>query len=52
LSKYPVKDTDVIRGNRVTPDNIQMVKDFDLALAYKQWISYGELLKENHKALN
>ena len=52
VSKYPVKDTDVIRGDRVTPENIQTVKDLDKALAYKRLISYGGLLKEIHKELN
>lgn len=52
VSKYPVKDTDVIRGNKVTDENIQTVKDMDKALAYKRLISYGGLLKEIHKELN
>lgn len=52
VSKYPVKDTDVIRGNKVTPENVQTVKDLDKALAYKRLISYGGLLKEIHKELN
>lgn len=52
ISKYPVKDTDVIRGNKVTPENVQTVKDLDKALAYKRLISYGGLLKEIHKELN
>lgn len=52
VSKYPVKDTDVIRGNEVTPENVQTVKDLDKALAYKRLISYGGLLKEIHKELN
>lgn len=51
VSKYPVKDTDVIRGNEVTFENIQTVKDLDKALAYKRLISYGGLLKEIHKEL-
>ena len=51
VSKYPVKDTDVIRGNEVTPENIQTVKDLDKALAYKRLISYGGLLKDIHKEL-
>jgi len=51
VSKYPVKDTDVIRGNKVTPENVQTVKDLDTALAYKRLISYGGLLKEIHKEL-
>lgn len=52
VSKYPVKDTDVIRGNEVTPENVQTVKDLDKALAYKRLVSYGGLLKEIHKKLN
>lgn len=52
VSKYPVKDTDVIQGNEVTPENVQTVKDLDKALAYKRLISYGGLLKEIHKELN
>lgn len=52
VSKYPVKDTDVIRGNEVTTENIQTVKDLDKALAYKRLISYGGILKEIHKELN
>lgn len=52
VSKYPVKDTDVIRGNEVTTENVQTVKDLDKALAYKRLISYGGLLKEIHKELN
>lgn len=52
VSKYPVKDTDVIRGNEITPENVQTVKDLDKALAYKRLISYGGLLKEIHKKLN
>lgn len=51
VSKYPVKDTDVIQGDKVTPENIQTVKDLDKALAYKRLISYGGLLKEIHKEL-
>lgn len=52
VSKYPVKDTDVIRGDEITPENVQTVKDLDKALAYKRLISYGGLLKEIHKELN
>lgn len=52
VSKYPVKDTDVIRGDKVTPENVQTVKDLDKALAYKRLISYGGLLKEIHRELN
>lgn len=52
VSKYPVKDTDVIRGDKITAKNVQTVKDLDTALAYKRLISYGGLLKEIHKELN
>lgn len=52
VSKYPVKDTDVIKGNKVTPENIETVLDLDNALAYKRLIGYGGLLKEIHKELN
>lgn len=49
--KYPVKDTDVIRGNQMTDENLKTVKDLDAALAYKRLISYGGLLKDIRKEL-
>lgn len=52
VSKYPVKDTDVIKGNKVTEENIETVLALDNALAYKRLIGYGGLLKEIHKELN
>lgn len=52
VSKYPVKDSDVIEGNSVTADNVETVLDLDNALAYKRLIAYGGLLKEIHKELN
>ncbi|MCY8373299.1 protein rep, partial [Bacillus haynesii] len=33
ISKYPVKDTDVVRGNKVTEDNLNTVYFLDDALA-------------------
>lgn len=39
VSKYPVKDADVIRGDKVTEENVQTVKDMDSALAYKRLIT-------------
>lgn len=51
-SKYAVKDSDVIRGDKVTGRNLETVVDLDKALAYKRLISYGGLLKEIHKELN
>ncbi len=52
VSKYPVKDTDVIKGNKVTDENVETVLALDDALAYKRLIGYGGLLKEIHKELN
>lgn len=52
VSKNPVEDTDVVRGDNVIPENVRIVKDLDTALAYKRLISYGGLLKEIHKELN
>lgn len=52
VSKYPVKDTDVIKGNKVTDENVETVLALDNALAYKRLIGYGGLLKEIHKELN
>lgn len=51
-SKYAVKDSDVIRGDKVTGRNIETVVDLDKALSYKRLISYGGLLKEIHAELN
>lgn len=52
VSKYPVKDTDVIKGNEVTNENVETVLALDNALSYKRLIGYGGLLKEIHKELN
>lgn len=52
VSKYPVKDSDVIVGDSVTSNNVETVLDLDNALAYKRLIAYGGLLKEIHKELN
>ncbi|HBO5902125.1 TPA: protein rep, partial [Pseudomonas aeruginosa] len=52
VSKYPVKDTDIIHGKEVTPENVETVLDLDNALAYKRLIGYGGLLKEVHQELN
>lgn len=52
VSKYPVKDTDVIRGDKVTKDNLETVLAFDDALARKRLIAYGGLLKQIHHELN
>lgn len=52
VSKYPVKDTDVIRGNQLTSENVETVLALDNAFAYKRLIGYGGLLKKIHKELN
>ena len=52
VSKYPVKDTDVIRGDKLTKDNVETLLAFDTAIARKRLIAYGGLLKQIHKELN
>jgi len=52
VSKYPVKDTDVIQGNTVTRENVETILALDNALAYKRLIGYGGLLKLVHKELD
>ncbi|WP_418055153.1 protein rep [Priestia megaterium] len=52
ISKYPVKDTDIIQGDEVTSENVATLKTFEEAFSYKRLISYGGLMKEIHKELN
>ncbi|WP_275552653.1 protein rep [Salmonella enterica] len=52
ISKYPIKDTDVIRGNEVTEENLDTVYYLDGALASRRLIGYGGILKEIHQELN
>ncbi|WP_285605199.1 protein rep, partial [Bacillus sp. YKCMOAS1] len=52
ISKYPVKDTDVMRGNEVTEENLDTVYYLDDALSARRLIGYGGILKEIHKELN
>lgn len=52
VSKYPVKDTDVVQGNKVTKENAETILAVDNALAYKRLIGYGGLLKQIHKELH
>ena len=52
ISKYPVKDTDVIRGNEVTEENLDTVYYLDDALSARRLIGYGGILKEIHQELN
>lgn len=52
VSKYPVKDADILQDNTLSAANVETVKDLDTALAYKRLISYGGVLKELHKELN
>lgn len=46
ISKYPVKDTDVVRGSKVTDDNLNTVFYLDDALSARRLIGYGGILKE------
>lgn len=52
VSKYPIKDTDVLPADRLTTDGIETVYTLDNAIAYKRLIGYGGILKEIHKELN
>lgn len=52
ISKYPIKDTDVIRGNEVTEENLDTVYYLDGALVSRRLIGYGGILKEIHQELN
>ncbi len=52
ISKYPVKDTDVMSGNEVTEENLDTVYYLDGALASRRLIGYGGILKEIHQELN
>ncbi|WP_224931108.1 protein rep [Bacillus safensis] len=52
ISKYPVKDTDAIRGNEVTEENLDTVYYLDDALSARRLIGYGGILKDIHKELN
>ncbi|NUJ19679.1 replication protein [Bacillus glycinifermentans] len=52
ISKYPVKDADILRGNKVTETNLDTVYYLDDALSARRLIGYGGILKEIHKELN
>lgn len=52
VSKYPVKDTDVIKGKKISAENVETVSALDNALQNKRLIGYGGLLKEVRKELN
>lgn len=49
VSKYPVKDTELLKGDR--QENALTVYVMDKALSYKRLIGYGGLLKEIRKEL-
>jgi plasmid rolling circle replication initiator protein Rep len=51
VSKYPVKDTDVLPVDHLTADGIETAYTLTNAMAYKRLISYGGILKEIHKEL-
>jgi len=52
VSKYPVKDTDVINPKLSELENVETLLTLDDALAYKRLIGYGGILKEIHAKLN
>lgn len=52
VSKYPVKDSDILRGDEVTERNLDTVYYFDGALSSRRLIGYGGILKDIHKKLN
>lgn len=47
-----MKDTDLVRGNKVTEDNLDTVYYLDDALSARRLIGYGGILKEIHKEMN
>ncbi|HDR6245767.1 TPA: protein rep [Bacillus cereus] len=49
VSKYPVKDIDILKGNR--QENAMTVYTLDNALAHKRLIGYGGILKDIRKKL-
>lgn len=51
VSKYPIKDTDVLPTDFLTADGIETAYTLDNAIAYKRLIGYGGILKEIHKQL-
>lgn len=52
VSKYPVKDTDVLPTNKLTTEGIDTVYTLDNSIAHKRLIGYGGILKELRKELN
>lgn len=49
VSKYPVKDIEILKGNR--QENAVTVYTLDNALSHKRLIGYGGILKDIHKKL-
>lgn len=52
VSKYPVKDTDILPADHLTADGIETVYTLENAMSRKRLLGYGGLLKELHKELN
>lgn len=50
VSKYTVKDSDVLKGSR--KQNLETIYWLDDAITRKRLVAYGGLLKKIHKALN
>lgn len=51
ISKYPVKDTDVLPADKLTTDGIETVYTLDNAVAHKRLIGYGGILREIRREL-
>ncbi|MGQ4672013.1 protein rep (plasmid) [Bacillus toyonensis] len=49
VSKYPVKDIEILKGNR--QENAMTVYTLDNALSHKRLIGYGGILKDIRKKL-
>ncbi len=52
VSKYPVKDSEVINPELDESENVETLLTLDDALAFKRLIGYGGILKEIHAELN
>jgi plasmid rolling circle replication initiator protein Rep len=52
VSKYAVKDTDVLPVDHLTADGIETAYVLTNAMSHKRLISYGGILKQIHKELN
>lgn len=51
VSKYPIKDTDILPKDKLTADGVETVYTLDSSIAYKRLIGYGGILKEIRQEL-